>query len=80
MAKYRVVEDYQGGSFGTGRDYTAKQWLEQAVDWRDSDGWDDDERAEFIDYWNNKIKTDEWSLVEYISDMWQIGFEVLDGE
>lgn len=30
MKKYRVTEDLQGGEFGMYRDYTLKEWREQA--------------------------------------------------
>lgn len=90
MNKYRVVRDLQGGEFGTGRNYTAKEWLEQAVEWRDSDdSWGDygegvdcygdkhlDSRTWFIKFWNKIIKDGrEQELIDYIADVWSLEFE-----
>lgn len=36
-ARYYVCRDYQGGDFGTGRDYTIEQWRGQALEWAFSD-------------------------------------------
>ena len=87
MKRYRVVKDLQGGSFGMDRDYTAEEWLEQAVDWRDSDdSWGDygegvdcygqehlDDRSWFIKFWKQMIKDGkEQELIDYISEIWQI--------
>lgn len=88
--KYRVVRDLQGGEFGMGRDYTAEEWLEQAVDWRDSDdSWGDygegvdcygnkhlDSRSWFIKFWKRMIKDGrEQELIDYIADIWALEFE-----
>lgn len=83
MKKYRVIEDYQGGDFGMGRDYTAEEWLEQATEWRDSDDswgdWSDgdiDTREGWLEFWRKLIADNkEQELIDYISDMWQIKFE-----
>lgn len=83
MKKYRVIEDYQGGDFGMGRDYTAEEWLEQATEWRDSDdSWGDwgdgdtDTREGWLELWRKLIEDNkEQELIDYISDMWQIRFE-----
>ena len=87
MVKYRVIRDLQGGDFGMDRDYTAEEWLEQAVDWRDSDdSWGDwgggvdcygnkhyDEREWFIRFWKQMIKDGkEKELIDCISEYWQI--------
>lgn len=37
MKRYRVFRDYQGGSFGMDRDYTAMEWLEQMLEWSEAD-------------------------------------------
>lgn len=74
--RYRVVRDLQGGEFGMGRDYTAEEWLEQAVAWRDGDGWGDDEREEYIKFWRRIIKDGrEQELIDYIADIWSLEFE-----
>lgn len=85
--RYVVVEDRQGGEFGMGRCYTAEEWLEQAVDWRDSDdSWGDygegtdmygethhDDRKWFIRFWKKVIADGkEQELIDYISDIWDI--------
>lgn len=90
MKRYEVVEDYQGGDFGMGRQYTAEEWLNQAVEWRDSDdSWGDwgegtdcygtkhhDEREWFIDFWKHMIADGkEQELIDYIADMWQINIQ-----
>lgn len=81
MNKYRVVKDLQGGEFGMGRDYTAEEWLEQAVEWRDSDGWEDDEREEYTKFWEQRIKDGkEQELIDYIAETWQLEFEKVKGE
>ena len=95
MNKYRVIRDLQGGEFGMGRDYTAEEWLEQAVDWRDSDdSWGDygegvdmygekylDNREHFIKFWKHMIKDGkEQELIDYIADIWSLEFEKVKGE
>lgn len=81
MKRYKVIEDLQGGEFGMGREYTAEEWLEQAVEWRDSDGWGDDEREEFIKFWKRMIKDGrEQELIDYIADIWSLEFEEVKRE
>ena len=76
MKKYRVVEDYQGGSFGMGRDYTAKEWLEQMTEWQLADGLDTEDVETGIMYWQNKIKQGkEQELIDYIAEVWKLRFE-----
>lgn len=78
MKKYICTNDYQGGDWCVGVIDDAKGWLERAISWRDSDdSWGDNaERKKFIAYWNHKIKMgEERDLIEYIADMWSIGFE-----
>lgn len=89
MKRYRVIRDYQGGEFGMGRDYTAREWLDCAVAWRDSDdSWGDwgggvdcygnkhnDSRSWFIKFWKHMIKDGkEQELMDYIADVWSIEF------
>lgn len=96
MNKYRVIRDLQGGEFGMGRDYTAEEWLEQTVEWRDSDdSWGDygegvdcygnkhlDSRSWFIKFWRRMIKDGkEQELIDYIADIWSLEFErIKEGE
>lgn len=76
MKRYFVTNDRQGGSFGMNRVLTAYGWLEQAVDWRDSDGWEDEDRKDFIKYYTEAIQNgEEWRLIEYISDIWELDIE-----
>lgn len=75
---YYVTRDRQGGSFGMGRLYTAYEWLEQAVEWWDDDGfWEtDEERSDFIYEWLCKINAGfEEEMIEYISNMWELDLE-----
>ncbi len=86
MKKYRVIEDLQGGEFGMGRDYTAKEWLECMLEWRDSDdSWGDwgDGDNEYLDtrdgckqFWESIINEGkEQKLIDYIADIWGLVFE-----
>lgn len=76
MKKYRVIRDYQGGSFGMDRDYTAKQWLEQMIEWADADGWDWEDMETSHMYWQNKINQGkEKELIDYIAEVWTLEFE-----
>lgn len=90
MKRYRVIEDLQGGDFGMDRDYTANEWLEQAVEWRDADdSWGDygegvdcygekhlDSKTWFIKFWKKIIKDGhEQELIDYIADIWGLVFE-----
>ena len=69
--KYICVRDFQGGSFGMYRTYTAKEWGEQAMQWADSDG------SEYTDQWLIENFKNEKSLIEAIQDMWEIQLEEL---
>lgn len=88
--KYRVVRDLQGGDFGMDREYTAYEWLDQSVEWRDADdSWGDwgegvdcyghahkDSRTWYIKFWKHMIKDGkEQELIDYIADMWGLEFE-----
>ena len=77
MNKYRVVRDYQGGSFGMDRDYTAEEWLEQMLEWRTADGLDDEDTERERGYWATAIKTPygESMLIDYIAEIWQLEFK-----
>lgn len=77
MKKYRVIRDYQGGSFGMDRDYTAKEWLEQMLEWRNADGVDDEDVERERGYWTKAIETPygESMLIDYIAEVWQLEFE-----
>lgn len=86
MKKYIVIRDYQGGSFGMFRAYTAKGWGEQAYEWADSDD------SEYPDQWlfenftkghytddNNIVHNfTEQDLINAIADMWEIELVELD--
>lgn len=76
MKKYRVVIDYQGGSFGKNRVYTAEEWLEQALDWLDADGLDDESLEEIRKFYNAELeKGNEEQIIDYIATMWDLAFE-----
>ena len=64
--KYIVIRDYQGGEFGMYRDYTAKEWGEQAFTWADSDGWENPEECLLENFKNEK------ELIDYIQEMWDV--------
>lgn len=95
MNKYRVIRDLQGGGFCVGTTMTANEWLEQAVEWRDTDdSWGDygdgtdmwgethnDDREWFIRFWKQRIKDGkEQELIDYIADVWQLEFKKVKGE
>lgn len=72
--KWRVVRDYQGGSFGMGRDYTSREWAEQAIEWLEADGCDD------IDEWRKSFDDmlqagDEDGVIAEIASVWDLEFE-----
>lgn len=73
MKRYEVVKDLQGGAFGMGRQYTAPEWLEQVLDWRDADGWSEDARADAIQYWKQALAEGrEQELIDYIAEIWEL--------
>lgn len=85
MKKYRVVEDLQGGTFGMDRVYTAEEWLETMLDWREADGSFGDQ-AWAGDYEDTKegqrklwldviAKGEEQALIDYIAELWWLEFE-----
>ena len=69
--KYICVNDFQGGSFGMYRTYTAKEWGEQAMEWADSDG------SEYADQWLLENFENEERLINDIQEMWEIQLEEL---
>lgn len=64
MKKYRVVNDLQGGEFGMGRDYTIQEWREQANEWLDMDGSEEDFMELVAD---NEV-------IDYIAEYWDLEF------
>lgn len=53
------------------RQYTAEEWLDQALSWLDADGWDVDDDS--IAYWKNVIAEGrEEELIEYIAETWEL--------
>ena len=72
MRKYRVIRDRQGGAFGMGRDYTAKEWVQQAREWCEADDDTDlDNQFERIQ------KEGGWSdeeILGLIGEIWDIEF------
>lgn len=78
---YRVIEDYQGGSFGMSYGaQTAEDWLDIATDWLDADGYFDRDGNPTVDEfkgpWLEVIDEGrEQELIDYIAEMWQIDFQ-----
>jgi len=72
--QWYVIDDRQGGDFGMYRLYTAEEWLEQAIEWSDSDGAFDDDytEEEYREYWEDVIARDPQEFIDYIDDMWEI--------
>lgn len=73
MRKYQVIEDRQGGSFGTGRVYTAMEWLDGALEWADSDG--NEELQRLLYHYKEKLALDpslEQQVIELIDCTWDI--------
>lgn len=81
MKRYRVFRDYQGGSFGMDRDYTAMEWLEQMLEWSEADGVDDNELYAMREYWTDEIEFGrEQRLIDNIAEVWQLEFEEIKDE
>lgn len=68
MKKFRVIRDLQGGEFGTGRDYTLKEWREQAIDWCKTD----ENYALARELKRYKIKNRD--LLAFIANYWELEF------
>lgn len=85
MKLYRVVTDYQGGTFAMGIAQSAEHWLDTMLEWRESDGsfgdWGDEEKdtREYQDrYWRGEIaKGNEQDLIDYIADLWDLEFQTI---
>lgn len=73
MKRYRVIRDRQGGAFGTGRDYTIEEWIQQARDWCWADD-NDDLDNEFERLQKNHKGYSDWDILNIISDIWDIEF------
>lgn len=86
MKLYRVIEDCQGGTFAMGIAQSANEWLEQMLDWRDSDGsfgnWDAPEEDTMEGQrkrWQQVIaEGHEQELIDYIAEIWQLEFETIN--
>ena len=70
--KYIVIRDCQGGEFGMYRDFTAKEWGEQAYEWANSDDWENPDEC-LID----SFKSPE-ECIAFIVDMWEIDIRELN--
>lgn len=73
--QWYVIEDRQGSDFGMYRLYTAEEWLDQAIDWLDSDGYFDDTgetEEEYREYWENIIARDPQQFIDFVDDMWEL--------
>ena len=73
--QWYVIEDRQGGEFGMYRLYTAEEWLDQVVEWLESDGaFDEDDNPEedFRAYWGQVIKENPQEFIDYVDDLWEI--------
>ncbi len=73
IKRYRVIRDRQGGAFGMGRDYTIKEWIQQARDWCWADD-NDDLDNEFERLQKNHKGYSDWDILNIISDIWDIDF------
>lgn len=72
--KWRVVRDCQGGSFGMGRDYSAKEWAEQAIEWLEAD--DCDSIKDWQDQFESMLQAgDEDGVIAEIASVWDLEFE-----
>ena len=79
--QWYVIEDRQGGDFGMYRLYTAEQWLDQAMEWLDSDGyfvdpedadeWDETEEG-YRSHWEKIIARDPQKFIDYVDDAWEL--------
>lgn len=74
MKKYICVNDFQGGSFGMYRTYTAEEWGEQAMEWADSDS------SEYPEQWLLENFRNEEELINSISEIWEIQIEELSAD
>ena len=52
--KYIVIHDHQGGNFGMYRDYTPKEWKNQALEWCEQDDLEEMYELYFLnEKWSN---------------------------
>lgn len=70
MKKYECVEDYQKTDWCVGEIDTIEGWRKRAIEWADSDGYDD-----VIEQLN---RLPENEVMDYISDFWEIGFKEIE--
>lgn len=86
MAKlYECTEDRQGTDWQVGKVQTAKEWLEDAIYWRNADwSWDEDNgdtEENMRKRCENLIKKgEEVKIIEYIDDIWGITLEFVGNE
>ena len=83
MKKYRVIRDLQGGEFGMSRDYTVEEWVEQAIDWHDSDEYFENDKS--VERFREELlkgakERGDWYVLDYIADHWQLEFEEVPQE
>lgn len=64
--RYYVDYDYQGGEFGTGRDYTIRQWQKQALEWCFAD--------DSVRVATEILTLQEDQILPYIAEFWDIHF------
>ena len=73
--RWYVLNDLQGGSFGMYRLYTAEEWLDQVIDWSESDGTFDEDSytvEDFEKFWEPIIRSNPQEFIDYISDLWEL--------
>lgn len=68
MKRYKVVQDLQGGSFGVDRNFTLKEWREQAIQWANMD--EDFTLARRLERYEIKNK----DLLPFIASWWSLEF------
>ena len=81
--QWYVIEDNQGGEFGMHRLLTAEEWLDQVIEWQESDGefWaspngdsEDYTADDFIAEWQPIIDSDPQEFIDFIADAWELEF------
>ena len=74
--QWYVIEDRQGGEFGMYRLLTAEEWLDQAIEWSESDGYFDDEDSEteeeYRAHWEAIIASNPQEFIDYLEDLWEL--------
>ena len=66
--KYIVIHDHQGGNFGMYRDYTPKEWKNQALEWCEQD--DLEEMYEFIE--KEYVGENLEKIIDEIQQTWDL--------